>query len=106
MSPRGLELLEQRAHLQARIASERAELARASAPLASVAQAAGSGMALGKTLLDHLKAHPLPVLGMAAALFVAKPRPSLRWARRALFLWRGWKLLRHHVKNVAPKSTY
>lgn len=100
MNARHLALLEQRLQLQARIAGERAELARVCAPLESMTQAAGSGMALGNNLLAYLKEHPLPVVALAAALLVFKPRPSLRWARRAVFLWRGWKLLRHRLADL------
>lgn len=103
MSPRDLALLEQRLQLRARIASERTELARLCTPLNHVTQAAGNGMALGKTLLAYLRQHPLPVLALAAALLVFKPRPSLRWARRALVLWRGWKLVRDKYANLWQK---
>ncbi len=97
MTPRQQELREQGLKLRAQIASQRADLGRVCAPLNGLTEAGGQGLALGNNLLSYLKAHPLPVVALAAVLLVFKPRPSLRWARRGLVLWRGWKLLRHRL---------
>ena len=97
MNLRPHELHAQRLVLRERVARQRAELARQCAPLNHLAEAAGGGMALGRRLLAQLKQHPLPVLALAGALLLAKPRLTWRWARRGLLLWRGWQLLRQRV---------
>ncbi len=38
-----------------------------------------------------VRRHPHALLAAAVAVLVARPRATLRWARRAFFVWRFWR---------------
>lgn len=87
MNERLLELAARRGALQARIADQRRQLAQHSLPL----QAAMAKGDLALDGVDWLKRHPGAVAAAVAAVVIAKPKRAWRLARRAFFLWRGWK---------------
>jgi hypothetical protein len=61
------------------------------------AQPLEAALARGDAVLqgvDWLKHHPLAVGAAVAAVVVARPRRAWRWAKRGIFLWRGWRALR------------
>ena len=96
MNGKLLELATRRGLLQARIDEQRRALALHSVPL----QAA---LARGDTLLkgvDWLKHHPLAIAIAVAAIVVARPKKAWRWARRGLFVWRGWQAVRSSLTGV------
>jgi hypothetical protein len=61
------------------------------------AQPLEAALARGDAVLqgvDWLKHHPVAVGAAVAAVVVARPRRAWRWAKRGIFLWRGWRALR------------
>lgn len=96
MTSRLLELAVRRGALQERIAMQRRALSQHAAPLAAA-------LSVGDTVIDGvgwLKRHPVVVLAATAAIVLAKPRGALRWARRGLIAWRGWKAVRMTLSRV------
>ncbi len=90
MMRREIELQMQRAQLLARIAQERAQLTRQTAP---VAQALDVRSRV-EGVVDRVKAfvigNPLAVAG----LVVFKPRTLLRLSQKGLVAWRTWRSVR------------
>ena len=90
---RRFELATRRGELTAHIAMQRATLAghmRPAARLLGVADHAVDGA-------HWLKRHPQVIAAFIVGLVVVRPRRAWRWARRAFFLWRGWKVLRSQL---------
>ena len=82
--------------LKARIDAQRRALAEQSVPLA-VALARGDAVLLG---VDWLKHHPAAIGAAVAAVVVARPGRAWRWAKRGLFLWRGWQVVRNSLTGA------
>ena len=99
MDKRSAELLLERGQLIERIASQRITLANQLAPLQKVASASDRTASLLQGLVRYLKERPVPVLVMAAALVLFKPKGAWRWAQRGLFVWRTWRALRTMVQQ-------
>lgn len=87
MSAQQLELAMRHGALRARIEAQRSMLQQQVAPLAAGCAVVDKGLAG----VDWLKQHPLPVGAAVAALVVLKPSRAWRWAKRGVFLWRGWQ---------------
>jgi hypothetical protein len=90
---RRFELATRRGELTAHIAMQRATLAghmQPAARLLGVADHAVDGA-------HWLKRHPQVIAAFIVGLVVVRPRRAWRWARRAFFLWRGWKVLRSQL---------
>ena len=91
-----LDLAARRGLLQARIDEQRRALNHHAIPLQS-ALARGDAVLKG---VDWLKHHPVAVGAAVAAVVVARPKRAWRWAKRGLFLWRGWKIARSALVGV------
>lgn len=94
MTARMLELAVRRGALQERIAAQRTMLGLHGDGIARVC-------ASGDTLLrgvDWLKQHPATVGAAVFATVLARPRRAWRWARRGIFLWRGWRSVRKYLR--------
>lgn len=90
-----LELAHRHGALKVRIEAQREALARHAKPLESV-------FALGDKAVagaDWVKHHPLPVGAALAVLAIIKPARAWRWARRGLFVWRGWKKMQSTLRG-------
>lgn len=90
MSAKAIELAVRRGALAERIASQRAALKQHASGLETLC-AGGDTLLLG---VDWLKHHPAAVGAAVFAVVLARPRRAWRWARRGIFLWRGWRSLR------------
>lgn len=90
MQEKRLTLATRHGALRARIEQQRHQLAAHAAPL-EVALARGDSVLRG---VDWLKHHPAAVGAAVAAVVVARPARAWRWAKRGLFVWRGWQALR------------
>lgn len=88
-----LELAVRRGELTAHIAMQRSALAANMRPVARWLGTADRVVDGGR----WLKRHPQALVAFLAALAIARPRRAWRWAKRAVFLWRGWKTLRYHL---------
>lgn len=93
MNAKILELAVRRGALQERIAAQRATLGLHAHGIANVC-ASGDALLHG---VDWLKHHPATVGAAVFAVVVARPRRAWRWARRGLFLWRGWRAARKYL---------
>lgn len=85
-----LELALKKQRLQFRCVEQRRELAQDLMPLLPV-------FAFAETVRNGtrwVREHPAISVGVLVAIFVAKPRFALRWARRAWLAWQGWRKLR------------
>ena len=96
MSSTRLQLATRHGALKVRIDQQRLALAQQVAPL-EVALARGDSVLKG---VDWLKHHPLAVGAAVAAVVVARPKRAWRWAKRGLFVWRGWQALRNSLSGV------
>jgi hypothetical protein len=81
--------------LRARIAQQRQQLAEQALPL-EAALARGDVVLSG---VDWLKHHPLAVGAAVAGVVIARPGRAWRWAKRGLFIWRGWQALRNSLSG-------
>ena len=97
MDKRLAELHRERGQLIERIAGQRMILSTQLVPLQQVAGAADRAASLLQGLVRYVKDRPLPVLMVAAALALFKPKGAWRWAQRGLFVWRTWRALRARV---------
>ena len=97
MDKRLAELHRERGQLIERIAGQRMLLSTQLVPLQQVAAAANRTASLLQGLVRYVKDRPLPVLMVAAALVLFKPKGAWRWAKRGLFVWRTWRALRARV---------
>ena len=96
MNPKYIELATRHGALKARIDEQRRTLARHAVPL-EAAMARGDAVLKG---VDWLKYHPAAVGVAVFVTVVARPRRAWRWARRGLFLWRGWLAIRNSLIGV------
>ena len=93
MNPKLLELATRHGALKVRIDEQRRQLAQHALPLEAA-------LAKGDTVLkgvDWLKHHPAAVGLAVAAVVVARPKRAWSWARRGVFLWRGWQAVKNAV---------
>lgn len=97
MDKRLAKLHRERGQLVERIASQRMTLASQLQPLQKVAAVGDRAASSLQSLVGYLKQRPLPVLVVAAALVLFKPKGAWRWAQRGLFVWRTWRALRAGV---------
>lgn len=88
------ELQVERARLRERAAAQRETLAQQFTPVGGALQFGERIRAAGASALQFLRSHPLAMGALAVAVVLRKPRLSLRWARRGLVLWRGWRTAR------------
>ncbi|MDR2187584.1 MAG: YqjK-like family protein [Azonexus sp.] len=98
MNAKALELAARRGALVERIANQRALLAQQAAGVERLC-AGGDALRHG---LDWLKQHPVAVGAAACALVLTRPRRAWRWAKRGLFLWRGWRSMRSWLPAGRP----
>jgi len=96
MNSRLLELAIRHGALKARIDAQRLQLARHVVPLEK-ALAVGDRALEG---VDWLKHHPAVVGAAVAAVVIARPKRAWRWARRGIFVWRGWQTLKNTLAKV------
>ncbi|KAB2922931.1 MAG: hypothetical protein F9K30_11655 [Dechloromonas sp.] len=87
MRGRALELACRRGALQERIAAQRIALGQHAHGFASLC-AGGDTVLRG---VDWVKHHPATVGVAMLAVVLARPKRAWRWARRGIFLWRGWR---------------
>jgi hypothetical protein len=88
-----LKLATRHGALKVRIDAQRRALAEQSGPL-EVALARGDAVLHG---VDWLKHHPAAIGAAVAAVVVARPGRAWRWAKRGLFIWRGWQVVRNSL---------
>lgn len=94
MQQRLIELHQQRGRLLERIAVQRNELARLSAPLAGVVDLGQRVGGLVQQARAFVLRHPVAVAVAAGALVLLRPRAVLRWSGRGLLAWRTWRSVR------------
>lgn len=104
MDKRLAELHVERGRLIERIASQRISLASQLVPLHKATAAGERAAHLFQGLVQYLKDRPLPVLMVAAALMLFKPKGAWRWAQRGLFVWRAWRAWRAIRTRFGPAS--
>lgn len=90
MSERALFLAMRHGALRERIAEQRRVLARQVMPVESLL-ASGDKALQGA---EWLRQHPAAVGVAMAVLVVFRPKAAWRWAKRGIFVWRGWQALR------------
>lgn len=100
MNPRLLELATRHGALKVRIDAQRQALAEQVVPL-EAALARGDAVWQG---VDWLKHHPVAVGAAVAAVVVARPGRAWRWAKRGLFVWRGWQLVRNSLSDGVDRG--
>lgn len=91
MTAKALELAARRGALGERIAAQRRTLALHAVGVQRVC-AGGDSLVHG---VDWLRQHPAAVGIAVFALVLTRPRRAWRWAKRGVFLWRGWRSARH-----------
>ena len=96
MNSRLLELATRHGALKARIDAQRLQLAHHAVPLEK-ALLVGDKALEG---VDWLKHHPAAVGAAVAAVVIARPKRAWRWARRGIFVWRGWQTLKNTLAKV------
>ena len=84
-------LHEERGQLLERIAHQRATLARDLMPVHSALSKADRAVAVARSGLQYVKAHPLPVVLAVAAVAIVRPRGVWRLLGRGLVVWRTWR---------------
>jgi hypothetical protein len=85
------ELDQERARLTERIQAQRANLARELAPLQRVSNASNVLSALLAEAVAYVRQRPVAAALLVGALVLVKPKGVWRWAKRGLFIWRGWR---------------
>ena len=93
MSSSRLEVAMRHGALRARIAAQRADLAKHAAPLETALGGADKALAG----VDWLKHHPAAVAAAAAVLVATGPKRAWRWGKRGLLVWRGWRMIRNSL---------
>lgn len=96
MNEKRLTLAVRHGALRARIDQQRRQLEQHAVPL-EAALAQGDAVLRG---VDWLKHHPAAVVAAVAAVVVARPGRAWRWAKRGLFVWRGWQAVRNSLTGV------
>lgn len=96
MNAKVIELAVRRGALAERIAAQRTVLARHAVGLETLC-AGGDKLSRG---VDWLKQHPATVGAAVFVVVVARPKRAWRWARRGIFLWRGWRSLRQFLPDA------
>jgi hypothetical protein len=94
------ELERERGRLLERIAGQRSQLPVQFAPVAQLLQL---GDKVGQTVQagrDFVRRHPWVVSAFGALMVLRRPRSIGRWARRGLFVWRGWRTARNLMPVV------
>lgn len=97
MNERARVLAERHGALRARIADQRARLARQVAPVEEAFQVVDRGVA-GVTWLKH---HPEAVGIAALCLVLLKPKRAWAWAKRGWLAWRGWQGVKKMLERAA-----
>lgn len=93
MNDRLLKLATRHGMLKARIDAQRLALARHAQPLEAAFSTADKALAG----VDWLKQNPAVVGGALAALAIIRPGRAWRWAKRGIFVWRGWQSVRNSL---------
>lgn len=88
-----LELARQHGALKVRIEAQRQMLAAHARPLEGVFSVADQAVAG----VDWLKKNPVAVGTALAVLVILKPARAWRWAKRGIFIWRGWQSVRNSL---------
>lgn len=92
-------IIQRRAELITRAAQQRDDIATALGTLRAPLAVADKGVAA----VTYVKSHP----GIAAAVIVAtaviSPRRTLRWAQRALLVWRGVRWVQRSTRTAAAR---
>ncbi len=94
MMRREIELQMQRAQLLARIAQERAQLTRQTAPVAQALDVRSRVEGVVDRVKAFVVSNPLVVAAAVAGLVVFKPRTLLRLSQKGLVAWRTWRSVR------------
>ncbi len=114
MSDKRQAMLEKRARLQAQCEAQRAEIAAHVAGLARPIALADRIVGMTTRISVYLRAHPLVLGALVAALVVLRRRGLwklgkhalaqrsrvLRWGERGLIIWRTWRALRSRRANA------
>lgn len=82
-------LAERKAELVSRAAAQRAAITEAAGQLQDRMRVIDRGV----SALGAIKAHPVLAGVGVAVLLVLSRRTLMRWAGRAVMLWRGWRML-------------
>lgn len=96
MNPRVLELATRHGALKARIDAQRQSLAQHARPLEAAFTVADKAVAG----VDWLKHNPGVVGAAVTVLAILKPARAWRWAKRGIFVWRGWKNVRKSIAEM------
>lgn len=104
MQTRLIELHQQRGRLRERIAHQRAALRQQLVPLQGVLAVPDRIARMKQDGMAFVRAHPLAVGGVAAAILLLRPRLVLRWAGRAAAAWRTWRTVSGLVPGFVRNS--
>lgn len=96
MNEKRLALAVRHGALRTRIDQQRRQLEQHAQPL-EAALAQGDALLRG---VDWLKHHPAAVVAAVAGVVIARPGRAWRWAKRGLFVWRGWQAVRNSLSGV------
>ena len=90
-----------RAELVSRAARQRDDIASAFDTLRTPLAVADKGVAA----VAYVKSHPGIAVAAVVAAAVISPRRTLRWAQRALIVWRGARWLRSSVRSITERAS-
>ncbi len=96
MNDKALALAMRHGALRARIDEQRRLLQQQVAPLEAL-MARGDAAVQG---IGWLKQHPGAIVAAVAALVVIRPKAAWRWAKRGVFVWRGWQAVRNSLAGL------
>ena len=91
MAKNRAELDQERARLTERIQAQRANLVRELAPLQRVMRVGNTVFALVDDAVVYVRQSPLAMSVLVTGLLLLKPKGIWRWAKRGIFIWRGWR---------------
>ncbi len=106
MNKRLFELARRRGRLEERIAMQRVTLAEYCVPLQHAAGHVDQAVATTRSALSYLRRYPLFAGLAVAAIFVAKPRRIVRWARRGWVAWRVYRGARRWLHDKKFKISF
>lgn len=94
------DLERERGRLLERIAGQRRQLPVQLAPVAQLLQLGDKVVQTVHAGRDFVRRHPWAVGAFGALMVLRRPRSIGRWAKRGLFIWRGWRTARNVMQVV------
>lgn len=103
MQQRLIELHQQRGRLLERVAMQRSVLSQQLAPLVRVFDLATRLQGMVQQAKLFVVDHPMAVALALGSVLLFRPRTVLRWGRRGLLVWRGWRTARTLLPGLLMK---